>query len=393
MQKILLYIFAFSALLFLSNCGLSKEIKLDKFYRKNATSVKKELFREEIGFELIDHLIVLPVKIENETYHFILDSARPTAIEPYISNKLNLKKIDATFDTNAVNILKIKVGNIDFLSNLSYVESVDTFHCTKIDGRLGANFMQSAIWKIDYQRKKITLTNYRDSLQKDSVKTINFNTSEYGSPYSNAYFNPYYDITVNFFTSESHSFCFSELIKSSLPSNQKYVKCYTKYQRKEKIDTASFSNIPYMRFESGLVVRDNLAHFESKQFTYSGNIGYDFFRNYICTFDWGMKKISLQTISKPENKIEGFGMSIFSINNKVTIFCIYEGMPAIEAGLHLGDEILSLNNLNCSNMKREQFCENQQNILKMLEKDEITLKVKQKDTTKTVTLKKKKMNF
>ncbi len=394
MQKIILYIFAFSALLFLSNCATLNRKKVEKFYRKNATSVKKELFREEIGFKLVDNLIILPVKIENETYHFMLDTGRPTTIEPYLKKKLNLKQVITPFaDSNFVSIPKVTVGNIDFLSSLSVVESVDTFHCTKIDGRLGANFMQSAIWKIDYQRKKITLTNYRDSLQKDSVKTINFKTWLYGMPYSNAYFSPYYDIVVSFFTSEAHSFCFSELIKSSLPSNQKYVKCYTKYQRREKIDTASFSNIPYMRFESGLIVHNNLAHFESKQFTYSGNIGYDFFKNYICTFDWGMKKISLQPISKPENKIEGFGMSMWSINNKLTIYCLYEGMPAMEAGLHLGDEILSLDDLAFENITKEQFCEKRENIIKILEKEEITLKVKQKDSIKTVILKKKKIDF
>ena len=394
MQKIILYIFAFSVMLFLSNCELSKELKVTKFYKKNATSVQKELFREEIGFELVDNLIVVPVKIGNEIYKFILDTAQPTGVEPYLKKKLNLQKVNPPFvDSNFVTIPKITVGNIDFLSNLSYVESVDTFHCTKIDGRLGANFMQSAIWKIDYQRKKIILTNYRDSLQKDSVKTINFKTSLYGRPYSDAYFNPYYDITVNFLTSESHSFCFSELMKSSLPSNQKYIKCYTKYQGQEKIDTASFSNIPYMRFESGLVIRDNLAHFESKQFTYSGNIGYDFFKNYICTFDWGMKKISLQPISKLENKVEGLGINVWSVNNKLRIYRLYEGMPAMDAGLHLGDEILLINDLDCSGMKIEQFCENQERIIKILEKDEITLKVKQKDTIRTVTLKRKKIDF
>ena len=292
-----------------------------------------------------------------------------------------------------MNIPKITIGNIDFLSNLSYVQSIDTFHCNKIDGRLGANFMQSAIWKIDYQRKKITLTNYRDSLQKDSIKTINFRTSSDGSPYYGAYFSPYDGISVVFCTSEVHSLCLSNVVKSVMPSNQKYTKCYTKYHERAKIDTANFSRISYMRFENGLILRNNLAHFEHKSLESSGILGYDFFRNYVCTFDWGMRKISLQPISKPENKIEGFGMSIWSINHRVVIFCLYEGMPAMEAGLHLGDEILSLDDLAFENITKEQFCEKREDLLKILEKDEITLKVKQKDTTRTVTLKKKKMNF
>ena len=276
-------------MLFLSNCELSKELKVYKLYKKNPTSVKKELFREEIGFELVDNLIVVPVKIENETYNFCLNTGFTSSISKDLQHKLGYQNIP-DFDTTGTVVPKITIGKIDFMNTLSIIIPTDTFGCKVIHGCIGANLMKIAIWKIDYGKQKIIFTNYRDSLQKAKVKSIDFQTMPNGTPYSMLYFSPDQYLPVAFVTGERHAFCFSNGTTEFLPSNQKYQKHYTYYGKKVNIDTAQYTLAPYMRLESGLTFKNLRANFQQKnKGDYSGAIGYQFFKNYITTIDWSFE--------------------------------------------------------------------------------------------------------
>ena len=391
MQKIILYIFAFSTILFLSNCATLNRKKVENFYKKNMTSVKKEPFREEIGFYLVDGAIIIPVKIEGRTYDFLLTTVQPSYITEEFAKELKLTSVIQDGDSFA-NIPKISIGNVDFNANLVMLSSCPFPKCGGFSGGvIGANIMRSATWKIDYENRKIIITN-EHKLPQNKHETIDFDIYADGTPFTNIHFGPYDYTSVSLSISQYLELNLSDNYNSFMPSNQKYKGiCYA---NKSKIDTFKGTTIPYIRFEGGLILKNQKTIFMPKYYQSDNYVGNNFFKNYATTFDWNLKKIILEPKEKLKeaNNDKSFGFTFSYYEGKIIIGEVVDESSAKEVNLQLYDQVLALENLDLSNMTEDVFCHNT-DICSLLCRDEITLKVKQKDTIKTVILKRKKMNF
>ena len=158
-------------LLTVSSCAVSKAEK----YLKEGETVQKS-FKETIPFEIKNGFIILKAKINHKSYNFILDTGASNVISKELATELNMKVIgsESIYDiynteqkTDYTRIDNIQIGNLDFsetIAAISDFNSVPTWASMKIDGFIGSNLMQHAIWDFDFIKKIITITDNETKL-------------------------------------------------------------------------------------------------------------------------------------------------------------------------------------------------------------------------------------
>ena len=158
-------------LLIISSCAVSKAEK----YLKEGKTLQQN-FKETITFEIKKGLIILKAKINNKNYNFILDTGASNVISKELATELNVKIIGSESigdiygveqKTNYTRIDNIQIGNLDFsetITAISDFNSIPDFASLQIDGFIGSNLMQHAIWDLDFKKKQITITDNEEKL-------------------------------------------------------------------------------------------------------------------------------------------------------------------------------------------------------------------------------------
>jgi len=158
-------------LLIVSSCSLSKAVKNLKEGKTN-----QENFKVTFPFEMKNGWIIVPVEIKNKNYNFILDTGSPTLVSKELAESLNLKVIDSAKAADVYNnkqqnkytrLETVKIGIIDFAGTTALINDFNAlpiWSSLHIDGFIGSNLMQHAIWDIDFSKKQITITDNESKL-------------------------------------------------------------------------------------------------------------------------------------------------------------------------------------------------------------------------------------
>lgn len=166
--KVFIYFIAF---ILLNSCSGSKAAK---YFKEGKT--EQENYKVSFPFEVENGWIFIPVEIKNKTYKFIFDTGAPTIVSKELAESLNMKVIDSVnaFDVynNAqqntyTRIERIKLGTIDFVETTALINDFNAtpiWSSLNIDGFIGSNLMQHAIWDIDFNKKQITITDNESKL-------------------------------------------------------------------------------------------------------------------------------------------------------------------------------------------------------------------------------------
>lgn len=156
------YLFYFLILLTLSSCGSSK---LSEYFKEGETLEADYLTTIPLNFS--NGHIVIEATIENKTYNFILDTGATNILSKELAEILNLNILgtEKVFDIQGVvqdmsyaKIESISLGGIHFLEIttgiLDFFTEIFPYNCLQIDGIIGSNLMQHAIWDFDFKNKK-----------------------------------------------------------------------------------------------------------------------------------------------------------------------------------------------------------------------------------------------
>ncbi|MDT0647071.1 retropepsin-like aspartic protease [Zunongwangia sp. F260] len=166
--KVLIYLIT---LILINSCSLSKAAKYLKEGKTN-----QENYKVTFPFEVNKGWIILPVEIKNKTYKFLLDTGSPTLVSKELAESLNMKVIDSVnaydvYNTPQQNkytrIETIKIGTIDFVGTTALINDFNAtpmWSSLNVDGFIGTNLMQHAIWDIDFKQKQITITDNESKL-------------------------------------------------------------------------------------------------------------------------------------------------------------------------------------------------------------------------------------
>ena len=169
-------------------------IKTYKVLQKG--SVAQENYKEVIPFEMKFGLIIIKVKIEGNTYDFILDTGAPTVVSEELMGKLNLATFSEAMASDSqgekeklkfVQIPKLSLQNLEFTAigagvvDFKKSASINAFN---VYGIIGANLMRKSIWYIDFANNQITITNKKESINNlpKTYDSIEFKPNAAGTP-------------------------------------------------------------------------------------------------------------------------------------------------------------------------------------------------------------------
>ncbi|SCY07464.1 Aspartyl protease [Nonlabens sp. Hel1_33_55] len=158
-------------IILISSCSVNKAAK----YLKEGETAE-ENYKVTLPFEIRNGYIIVQANIKNKDYNFILDTGTPSLVSKKLAEKLNLKIIDSVKASDVFNqkqankytkIEKVKIGTLDFVDTVALINdfnSIPMWSSLNIDGFIGANLMQHAIWDIDFGKKQITITDNESKL-------------------------------------------------------------------------------------------------------------------------------------------------------------------------------------------------------------------------------------
>jgi len=145
-------------------------------------------FNETVGVEVMMGLMIVPVSIKGVTYRFLLDTGAPFSISEKLQSELNYESISTgniidtehnRKKTSCVLIDSVIIGGIPFNSQAAFVldfGSNPILKCMRLDGIVGSNLMRFCNWKIDFDKKELSLSNIPDSYHSDSATIVPFTT-------------------------------------------------------------------------------------------------------------------------------------------------------------------------------------------------------------------------
>ena len=161
----------FLVFILVNSCSVNKAAK---YFREGKT--KQENFKVTFPFEIKKGWIIVPVEIKGKNHNFILDTGAPTLVSKEFAKSLNLTVIDSVKARDVFNeaqknqyirIESIGIGNLDFIGITALINDFNAtpiWSSLNVDGFIGANLMQHAIWDIDFKKKQITITDDESKL-------------------------------------------------------------------------------------------------------------------------------------------------------------------------------------------------------------------------------------
>ena len=139
-------------LLFLNSCNVKHYTLLKK------AKLEQKIEKQNIPYEEIYDFVIIPVKIDGDTYRFLFDTgAQTTLITENLVNKLTSQKLgkinvtDSQYKTKklkAFKINKLSIGEVTY-SEIGVIAndfSGSVFECMGIDGELGMNVISLSNW-------------------------------------------------------------------------------------------------------------------------------------------------------------------------------------------------------------------------------------------------------
>ncbi|MGZ3865319.1 MAG: aspartyl protease family protein [Bacteroidia bacterium] len=363
MKKI---IFALALLLILTpSCRLIKTVRVLK-----KGEITQKNFKEQISFEKRAGLIVVKVNIEGNDYNFIYDSGASNCVTKELAAALKLKAVvdqtaeDAEGKRGGIQfamIKELKLGKISFCNTGAAIidlKAVTELGCLKVDGLIGANLMRKCFWQIDYVKQQLTFSDHLDSLKISSdASSFTFKPLLTGTPIVEVEANGVKCEGNIFDTGSSGAITLSskslKKLKAAMPSlaivrgigsssSGLYGAGYdTSYVAKTDFKMGTFS------------IKGYATEFKRDK----GNLGSDFFKNYIVTMDWKQNRIWFSPQEKEITPWETFGFAALKVKDKMVVTFLYENSPVAKAGLKLGDQILAVNGKDFQNVSEEDYCD------------------------------------
>ncbi len=359
---------SFLVLLIFSGCGSSKI----KNYLKEGKTLEDN-YKTTIPFTYRNDLIVIEVQINNNSYNFILDTGATNIISEELANKLNLNTLgadnvqDIHRNEQSMRFAKIEnigIGEINFLNTTTGISDVLNevypFRCMKVDGIIGSNLMQHAVWDFNFKNQRITITDKESKLNIPSqYKQSKMYIGVGGIPSVTSYINnrKVFNNTIDL------GYNGGVVIPQSVFEEQKkegkideFIKGYGELPTGAfgKTDKNKFYNSKIDKIQFGdFIIKDKIVY--SDHATHN-TFGLDFFKDYRVILNWNKKQIKIiENIPIKKDSYNSFGYSLSLENNHVIISSIIEESSASKY-LEIGDHVISINKIDLSSIKENQWC-------------------------------------
>jgi len=147
----------------------------------NKGKVAKKNYYTKVDYTQLKNKIIIPVKIQGQTYRFLFDTGAPNLISHSLEDLIQTKALhaiqvndanDKKRPLNAVIIPLLDIGGVSFKNSPAIVNDIESdflFDCLDIDGIIGSNLVRNSIVQIDSNKKQIILTDQADKLEIEGL--------------------------------------------------------------------------------------------------------------------------------------------------------------------------------------------------------------------------------
>ncbi|MDH4272141.1 MAG: aspartyl protease family protein [Candidatus Aminicenantes bacterium] len=348
------------------------EAQLPEFMnRLGGGRVAQSGFKEVIDFTYVSGWICIKARLNDEEQdrRFILDTYSVCLLREGLQSIPGLDVLDATKDLGGKfegtpmrplfpKFRKVRIGRVVFedIGAMVLSESSGSAVASMLeDGLIGANLMRHCLWQVDFEHRKITLADRIEALEGlENAVRIPFRPKplQY-SPDVEVILDGGEKASLQFDTGATGFISLLTPSLKSLVDSGKAVAWTAHLDRfieepgATGIETHYFVRVPSL--ELGSCVFENLAvavlNPSKSELMNRGNLGLEFMKNFIVTFDWTSNTIWLAPIAgkEPKRNIRTVGFTYGYRDGAMRISSIYAGSPAEKAGLRIDTPILSIN--------------------------------------------------
>ena len=332
--------------------------------------VEQEEFTTTFPFELRQGLIVMEVNLKGNIYEFVLDTGGFNLLDEKLAEELGIKGKktidigDSQGNKKETPILKldeIEIAGINFLETGTGIVKFDGLNevsCLELQGMIGANLMQNAIWELDYQKQEITIAHSMAAFDiPANQQSIAFTTDILVSPKITVSVDGDQEEEVEIDLGSTGGFKLAKSTFDKLTSNQTakgnglFSSGLYGYGSPETMNFAIINQLAL----GDLELSDQLVTFKPAG---TSTIGNDFLRNYRVIFNWFDTEIFLIPVTNPSiSSLENYGFKPIFKDNKPQIGFIYNNSSSDKVGLKITDQILEVEGMDTQNITKEDWCE------------------------------------
>ena len=162
----------------------------------NKGKVVKKNYYTEVAYTELKNKIIIPVKIQGQTYRFLFDTGAPNLISHSLIDIIQTKTLqtvqvkdanDKRRPLKVVLIPMLDIGGVHFKNSPAIVNDSDSsflFDCLNIDGIIGSNLVRNSIVQIDASKKQFILTDQAQKLNLENLASLDMAlNSNQSSPY------------------------------------------------------------------------------------------------------------------------------------------------------------------------------------------------------------------
>jgi hypothetical protein len=323
--------------------------------------------------ELVSGIPLVDVVIGEKTYKFMFDTGAFSIIPKSIMERLSLeplkediKIVDASGvgDTLKLYTLPLlEIGGMQFCDfRVGVADFAQQFpvSCLGFDGIFGYNFLENLVVKLEYDKRKITLSDKK--LQHKDYQTLTMKHIPYYPPMIHFDFG-FTDLWIGIDTGKNDGILIGDT------QIQKRFKEHGLLSKKTfGFFSSSFSGINHHRQRESFLAKDFSLDkkIEIQQYPIDFDdsaqylIGNQFLKNFNVVIDFKRSKVHLKKLFNGvlcQGFEDDFGFSFFyNESQALFISAIEENSPAAKVGLKLDDKVLEINGVDTLHFSAEDFC-------------------------------------
>ena len=375
-------------------CVITTSAQGKKFFEDGEVQLKNSV--EKINLQYVNRLPFVKVSINGKPYNFLFDSGAPTVISNTIYNELSLKKKHKSNVRDSqknkqeqifTQLPEMIIDNVVFRNIGAVVMDLNNSElgCFRIDGIIGANQMAKLFWRVDYSENSLEATKDLSNFDYQGYETvIPFDSKVQKTPLIKTKILDE-QVELTFDTGFTGRLRITGNTYDPKKVNNKSVETFginavgafgAGKPEVEHIFRSNEISIGNTTFMNEIVMTGN-----------SNLIGNEFFENFIFIMDWKNSKIYMKRIKENPAKLESFGFGYRFIDAKPVVSYVFkeENFP-----LHIGDSIISINNVPMVNLDKKEACEY---FINRIEKDLQTVDLKIKRNGKIIELQLNKKEY
>lgn len=356
-------------------------------------SFLSQAFEYTIPFTLYENKILIEVVIEKKKYNFVFDSGAMSLLDLDMVNMKKAKNVaidlqaeDANEQKKKLNVVQVpslKLENINFKDGYFAVHDFDAINersCVPIAGIFGSNLMNNLVWKIDFAKKELIVSDQSFTEHRDVA--ITFEKEAFSNvPYTKLNVRgALIDLVLDTGAGDALTIGKATFDK---------IKDETFLEGTGASATSLFGNNDGVFYEDSMSISfasQPAQVFKGIHTTVQGNemalLGIDFLKHYQPIFDYKANKLLLLTEKEPASRpVPSWGFGLAGKEGKLIVINLFN-IPELQAQFKVGDQIIAVNDIETEKLDKLQLCR-----VIELRKQKDTLVLTKSDGTK-VTVKK-----